>query len=398
VTEASLVMAEAPFRLLLALTLWSASRDTPSRAHLFLAGISAIIASLTRSVGIAVLAALALHWILERRWKAIALLAVGSIPVALWFYWTAIAPDPHQRGLYLQTVVDVAQAGDSPWITTPRRVLRSVLLYGRTMVPEALSFFGLKSNPVDNTMWAVLAIVTLPLGTWLAWKRWRLLALMVLLYGLALIVWPWRYARFVSPVSPLLLALIGASVMHLVRHRAPRLQGAVLAGVALLFVVGSVQADLPVLREMMACDRSRVMESPKCFSEDRRGLLQLATYARANTPDDAIFFVSKEAAFYWHSGRHTVRADQFFGAPPDSIGPLFRRSGVTYAVFSPVGANRKQLNQTIARSCREFESVARFEGDAVLLKLRKEGPIDHDDETCQLVADWKDGVPARWAE
>ncbi len=398
VSEASLIMAEAPFRFWLTLTLWSASQENPSRGHLILAGTSAVIAALTRSVGIAVLAALALHWLLERRWKAVVALIAGSLPVALWFFWTVVAPDPQQRGLYLHTVLTTAQAGESPWISTPKRMLNSLLLYPRTMVPAALSFFGLRSNPIDNVVWALVAVTTLPVGAAVAWKRWRFMALVVLLYGMALILWPWRYERFVSPISALVLAIIGAGAIHLVRNWPARTQGIVLAVLASFFVIGSVQTGVPTLQRMLACDRSRTFTSPACFSEDRRGLLQLAAFVRDQTPNNALFFVSKEAAFYWHSARQTVRNEPFLNAPPDSLGALLRRTGVAYAVLSPIGANRRAHNSALARACREFEPVARFEGDAVLLRLRAEGPIDHDAEACQLIGEWKDSVPARWAE
>jgi hypothetical protein len=398
VAEASLIMAEAPFRLWMTVVLWSASRENPGRGHLVLAGVAAVLAALTRAVGIAVLGALALHWIFERRWKAVSLLVLGSLPVALWSYWTAVAPDPDQRGLYLHTVLTVSQPGDSPMVSSVERLLNAIVVYPRTMVPGALSFFGLKSNPTDNVLWALLAVITFPVGAWVSWKRWRFMTLVVLLYGLALVVWPWRYERFVSPISALLLAMIGAGVMHLVRHRPARMQAIVLAGVASLFVAGSIQRGLPTLRAMVACDRSRIPESPTCLSEDGRGLLKLATFAREQTPDDALFFVSKEAAFYWHSGRRTVRNEPYLWAPPDSLGSLLRRAGVTYAVLSPVGANRRMHNSALAKACREFESVATFEGDAVLLKLRAGGPIDHDDATCQLIAEWKQRTPARWIQ
>jgi hypothetical protein len=264
-------------------------------------------------------------------------------------------------------------------------------------MPTALSFFGLKSNPLDNVAWAVLALITLPLGTWIAWKRWRFMTIMVLLYGLALIIWPWPFERFVSPISGLLYTMIGAGALHLARGRSAGVQGLALATVALLFVAGSAQTNLPALNAMMACDRSNPSESPTCFSEDRRGLLQLARYARENTPRDAVFFVSKEAGFYWHTDRRSVRSESFRRVPTDSLGAVLRRRGVTYAVVSPVGTNRGVHNRAIARACREFESVASFDGDAVLLRLRP-GPIDHDDATCQLIAEWTDGVSPRWPQ
>jgi hypothetical protein len=277
-----------------------------------------------------------------------------------------------------------------------KRTVGSILFYARTTVPVSLSFFGLRANPIDNFMWAALAIVTVPVGVWVAWQRWRLLVLVLLFYGAALAVWPWRYERFVSPTTSMLLVLIGVGIVHLLRRRSERAQRVALAGVASLFVVGSIQLGVPTLRAIIACDRSRPLESPSCFTEDRRGLLRLAAYVRENTPQDAVFFVPKEGAFYLHSGRRTVRDSRIIGAPPDSLGPLLRRSGVSYAVITPIGIYRNRHSTIIARACREFETVASFEGDAVLLRLRESGPIDHDDETCESIAGWKEGLPARW--
>jgi len=366
-----------------------------------LAGAAAVVAALTRSIGVAVIAGLALHWILERRWKAVSLLAFGSIPVGLWFFWTWIAPDPNERALYLYTVVfgvqEIAERSqESPLIVLLKHTAGSVLFYARSLVPVSLSFFGLRANPIDNFMWAALAIVTVPVGVRVAWQRWRLLVLILLFYGAALAVWPWRYERFVSPITSMLLVLIGAGVVHLLRRRSERAQRMALAGVASLFVVGSIQTGLPTLRAMIACDRSRPLESPSCFTEDRRGLLRLAAYVREHTPQDAVFFVPKEGAFYLHSGRRTVRDNRFLDVPADSLGSLLRRSGVSYAVITPIGLYRRTHSTLIAKACREFDTVASFEGDAVLLRVRESGPLDHDDETCQSIAEWKEGLPARW--
>lgn len=397
VADAGLVMAEAPFRFWATLTLWSASRENPRPGHLALAGTSAVIAALTRSVGVAIIAALAFHWLLERRWKSLALLIVGTIPVGLWFYWTLIAPDPNQREPYLYQVLTATEQQESPLFIALLGMGRAFVLYVRSLVPVSLSFFALKANPLDNFMWAVVALATVPFGLRVVGRRWQLLLLVLLFYGAALIVWPWSYERFVSPVTSMLLVVIAAGALHLFRNRTKRVQRIALVGLAAFFVVGSVQAGLPTLTAMLSCDRSRPLESPTCYTEDRRGLLQLAAYVRDSTPPDALFFISKEAAFYLHSGRRSVRGTNYARLPSDSLGPVLRRRGVTFTAVTPIGANARRHNMAIAGACREFEKVASFDGDAVLLRLRAT-PIDHDDETCQLIAEWKNGIPARWLE
>lgn len=400
VSDAGYIMAEAPFRFWMTLTLWSASRENPSTRHLVLAGAAAVAAALTRSIGVAVIAGLALHWVLERRWKAVALLVVGSAPVGLWFLWTWMAPDPDARQLYLHTLTigvqsTAEQTQDAPWLVMLKRTIGSIVTYIVSLVPRALSFPARSGTIVDNLGWAALAIATVPVGLWAAWQRWRLLTLVLLFYGAALAVWPWRFERFASPITSLVLVLIGAGTMHLLRRRNERVQRMALAAVASVFVVGAVQTGLPTLRTMTACDRSSPLDSPSCFPVDSRGLLRLAAYARDHTPEDAVFYAPKEGAFYLHSGRRTVLENHFRRVPPDSLGAVFRRTGVTYAVVTPIGLDENR-GRDLARACRDFEMVASFEGDAYLLRLRENVPIAHDDETCQLLAEWKEGRPARW--
>jgi 4-amino-4-deoxy-L-arabinose transferase-like glycosyltransferase len=203
--DAGYIVSEAPFRFWATLTLWAASRKNPSASHLAIAGASAVVAALTRTVGVAIIAGLALHWIFERRWKAVVLLAVGSIPVGLWLVWTVVAPDADPRSVYLRDIMFVVQESsantqESAGIVLLKRMLAAALLYARSLVPEALSFFGLQQNPIDNLMWAALALVTVPLGVRIAWQRWRLLVLVVVCYGAVLLVYPWTFDRFISPI------------------------------------------------------------------------------------------------------------------------------------------------------------------------------------------------------
>jgi hypothetical protein len=399
--DAGYIVSEAPFRFWATLTLWSASREKPSVSYLAIAGASAVVAALTRTVGIAIIAGLALHWVLERRWKAVALLALGSIPVGLWLIWTVIAPDTDPRSVYLYDILFVVEESSAStqrpvWIVLLSRMGAATLLYARSLVPEALSFFGLKNNPIDNVIWAILVLLTVPLGVRIAWQRWRLLVLVVLCYGAVLLVYPWTLDRFIRPVSSMLLVFIGAGAVQLVRNRGDRAHGIALAAAASFFVVGSVQRVFPAWKSISACDRARPLESAACYTDDRRGLLQLAAFVRQQTPPDAVFFVPKESAFYLHTGRRTVRDADFSRVPSDSLGPFLRRGGVSYTVVTPIGIHRRGRTTRIAEACREFETVAAFEGDAILLRLRENGPIDHDDETCRTLAEWNERAQARW--
>ncbi len=398
-TSSGSLMSETPFRFLAILTLWAASVPDERPRHALIAGTAAVLSALVRAAGVAVIAALFAYWLSERRWKAAALLALGSLPVAGWLAWTTIAPDPDARALYLHAILPNRQLS---LLTRALRVLRRPLMngltYGRRGVPEALSFFAIKHNVLDNAAWLLICGVAMPAGLVTLWRRWRLLIALLLCYAIVLLAWPFADVRFVNPCIGFLFALIVAGVLPATRRWGRRASQLSLVAVTGLFVVGAAQGGLPVLRNRLACNRADAPRSAPCYSEDQRGYLQLAEFARDSTPPDALFFAPKEGAFFYHTQRRTVSDLKTVTVPPDSLRSYLVANGVQYAVLSPIGIPRTRHNNLLAHTCREFDLVQAYEGDAVLLKLRSDGPTNADSAACLAAAPWKDGVPPRWAE
>lgn len=394
-SEAGQIMAEAPFRLLLALTLWSATDREDGGDRPVLAIASAALAAFVRTAGIAVIAALALHWMLQRRWKHVLLLGVAAIPAIGWLGWASLAPDSSEVGAYVPVV---AGSESPPQYSMVHRASQSAWAYARRALPTALSFFALKANPIDNVLWAALAAVTIPVGLVALWRRWRFSCLLLASYGTVLIAWPWRDARFASPVSGLILLLIGTGLLILARKLRFRHPVALLAPVAILFLVGAWQAGAPRLRAGLACDRANPAGSAACASEHHRGMSQLAKYVRERTPTDAIVFAPKEGAFFYHAQRRSIRDRRAVRMHPDSFTTHLQRSGVTYAVLSPVGINWIGHNRHLARSCHDFELLQTFGGDVALLRFDVAESAGSNTRACEITAPWKDGPPPHWRE
>lgn len=394
-SEAGQVMAEAPFRLLLVLTLWSATEREGGGDRAVLAAASAALAAFVRTAGIAAVAALALHWMLQRRWKHVLLLGVVATPTIGWLAWTTAAPNSDEVGAYVHVV---AGSESAPRYSVVNRATQGAWAYARRAVPMALSFVALKANPIDNILWAALAGVTLPIGLVALWRRWRFLCLIVASYGTVLIAWPWRDARFASPISGLILLLIGTGLVVLSRGLRLRRPVVILAPVTILFLTGAWQAGAPRLRAGLGCDRATPAESAACAPEDHRGMSQVALYMRENTPPDAVVFAPKEGAFYYHSQRRSIRDKRAVQTHPDSFTTHLRRAGVTYAILSPVGINWIGHNRHLARSCHEFELLQTFIGDVALLRFDVEATAQADSPACDITAPWKDGPPPQWSE
>jgi Dolichyl-phosphate-mannose-protein mannosyltransferase len=398
-TSSGSLMSETPFRFLAILTLWAASMPDQRARHALIAAVAAVLSALVRAAGVAVIAALFLYWLSERRWKAAALLALGSLPVAGWLAWTSVAPDPDARALYLHAILPNPRLSlGTRAARLARRPLMNGLIYGRRVVPEAMSFFGMKHNALDNVFWAAVCVVAVPAGLVALWRRWRLLIALLLFYAVVLLAWPFADLRFVNPWNGFLFTLIVAGLLLTTGRFSVRVQRLSLAAVTGLFVTGAVQRGLPVLRNRLACNRADAPRSAPCYSEDQRGYLQLAEFARDSTPPDALFFAPKEGAFFYHTQRRTVSDLKTVTVPPDSLRSYLVANGVQYAVLSPIGIPRARHNNLLAHTCREFDVVRAYEGDAVLLRLRSDGPAGDDGAACDATVAWKDSVPSRWAE
>lgn len=394
-TEAGQVMAEAPFRMLLLLTVWAAVARENGTDRPVLAGASAALAALVRTAGIAAIGALAVHWMLQRRWKHVVLLGVAALPAIGWLGWATVAPSSDEMGAYVHVVTPSESA---PRYSVIQRASQGAWVYARRAVPAALSFFAVKENPIDNVLWAAIAGVTIPVGLIAFWRRWRFLTLLAASYGAVVILWPWRDARFASPASGLILLLLGTGLLLSARWLRFRRPVAALVTVAIPFLVGAWQAGAPRLRAGLACDRENPAVSATCAPEDHRGMSQLAVYMREHTPADAIVFTAKEGAFYYHAQRRSVRERRVLRVPPDSFATYLRASGVTHAVLSPLGVAWIGHNRLLAHSCDEFELVRDFIGDVALLRLTAEEIIESGTPACEITAPWKDGPPPRWRE
>ena len=101
------LMSDAPYLALSSLVLWIPTRQPLERKWLAALGAAAILAALTRSVGITLLGAVFVHWAWERRWHALWIFSVAAgASVGSWLVWTALAPhEVHGGRTYVADVV-----------------------------------------------------------------------------------------------------------------------------------------------------------------------------------------------------------------------------------------------------------------------------------------------------
>ncbi len=322
--DAGSLMSEAPFRLLVYLALWGAVRETEGTRFAVVAGAATILAALTRSAGVVFIPALGAYWIWKRRYRWAIGLALGSLVVVAWIAFSFNAPDASDRRLY---VADLR--GSRPTIRDAIAARFGELVprlanYLTDYIPWSVAAPTIRGTPIDNAIWALSFIVLGVAGMFVLARKWMPAALFVGSYGLLLVFWRFGFERLVRPVVPLILVLLLGGASAVFGAVAPRYRRGALFVLAALLAVGAFQRTAPELSNILACDRAAPADSPACWPVPDREFLKVAAWVRDSTVPDALFFVSKERAFYFHSGRKSINQDRGLREDSTSIGDYLR--------------------------------------------------------------------------
>ncbi|MCC6774309.1 MAG: glycosyltransferase family 39 protein [Gemmatimonadaceae bacterium] len=384
------LMAEAPFKLFVMLALWALTREDEGPRFAIIAGVATCLAALTRTAGVVFVPALVGYWLVNRQYRRALIFSVAALAtVGLWIGFTFAAPDPDNRRLYIADLgARGRRAQESVLHTTITRLLPRMRRYLTTGIPTVLSFPTIERVLIDNVVWLVSTVVFGVTGFVVLLRRWRGAAAFLLAYGLLLMVWRYALDRFLHPIVPLLYFTLLLGAWWLGSAHAPRARPWLLATFVGLVAWGSLRTDARLFQRAMACDRANPAGPSTCWPIPERNYLRLANWVRDSTPPDAIFFVSKERAFYMHAGRKSINQDRGLQEDSVSLGDFLRARGVSYATVTPVGVRSGPHNRLVAAACREFSLVRRFSEQTMLLRVRAPGESSATDDACAALAVW----------
>lgn len=385
------LMAEAPFVLLTMLALWALAREDESPRFALLAGIAVYLAALTRTAGVVFVVAIFGYWVARKRYRRAALFSsVGVLTIGAWLAWTFAQPDPDTRRLY---IADLGLRGRDAGMHFVRdmagRIGPRLKVMLTNYIPTALSVPTVAGTAVDNAGWLVATLALGGAGVVVLWRRWMGVIAFLVPYLLLLLVWRFQAGRFLTPIVPLLLLMVLGGAAWVSDRYVPKARGGLLTALTLLLTGGALVRDVERAATVRACDRRNSIDSPACFSEPEREALQLARWVRDSTAPGDVFFVSKERAFFVHSGRRSINQDRGLREPPDSLAAYLRARQVRYAVVTPVGVYAREHNALLARACRDFAVVRQFAGSSALLRVRDAGEADDGGATCRTLARWR---------
>ena len=388
VTYGGRLKAEAPFFFFMVLTFWALAVPAPSRRRLLLALVAAIAAAFMRSVGVAVIAALLLHFVLTRRWRWVLGFGVAALlTFGPWLGWSMLSARQVVGRSYAGDLVQVA---GSPTASRPAarpggRVMTVVRRAQRYVLGHLHAMMGFKQasgTVVDNAGWLLLLLTAGVAGLVVLWRRAPLVVLTLGAMLAVLSVWPWADRRFLHPVVPLVgLQLVAGAVA--IGRRFGRAGPSVAAlAVAGLLSPGTVWRTEEVVRTGRSCDHDRPIAT--CYTKIEQAYLGAARSARG-LPDSAIVMVQREATFAYYSGRLGVYSDPATGADQAGFLAYLRDQGITHILISRVTRTEPLLlAEQLESHCRYLRFMERFgEGTELYQVLPAALPDTGDTATCR---------------
>ncbi len=302
----NMLLSEPLFLALMVPALLAAERVTgrgPARREAIALGVLSAAVTLVRSLGVMLILAVAIVWLVRRHWRGAAWY-VGSAVVVLapWQLWSAAhvhAVTPVLRGSYgsyLGWFMGGVRAGGLPFLLATARINVLTLAGG-----VATSFrFG---------PWVPVAIFTLVLvglllacGVWRARRRAPVTLLFLALYFALVVVWPNQPLRFAWGVWPLLMLLL-VLPLEVLRH--PELPIALRTAVgmaALLLVPGVLRYNTEGYGGRWWASIPRSMTARA---------LPTVNWVRAHTRRGDVVAAESEPIVYLYTGRRAVPVAPF---------------------------------------------------------------------------------------
>jgi hypothetical protein len=407
VNLASRVQTEPAFGALLAAMLVFAAASGDGARRSTLAAACAIAAALTRSIGVALVVALLLDWVLQRRWRMVLLFgAASALTVGAWLVWTVRAPRLDAGSSYIADALYAPSASaaaaaspaepaepteptsepteptEEPTAASPApasfasviasRVRSNVPGYLLHSLPAAMGQPTVPGTPIDNAAWLVLTLAAGTIGFFYWASHQRLVVLSVVMYAGILVVWPYEAERFLAPILPLLMLGLLTGVWWAGRRWASaRVAWVSVWTLAAVLAASGISLHLARRAEIAGCDRDGApRRSLGCIGPKKRDFFAAVEVANDSAAAGESFLASKAATVYVFTGRQSLQhAEAMRTRDPDAFMALLRTSGVGMVLLTHVHIQQWAFAPMLQARCAEFALVQALESQAAVLRL-----------------------------
>lgn len=371
------VLSEPAFTFFIIFTLLALARDDRGSpgTWFFLAVSGSVLATLTRSAGLPLILAVALHLGVRRRWSRLGIfLAVVCLALGAWWLrsrWVGSTDIPYSEWMLFRDPYRPS-LGTVTLGELFARVVQNLGVYTTAIWPQSLG--GRDLNP--GLAGAVGIVTAFAVAAAAVRRLRRLEAPELFFFGyLALIfVWPeaWTDQRLLLPLLPLTGSYLIEAVFWAwgalgtkshVAQRAVR-PAVVTASVCVLFAgFGTLRGLGPHLE---CASRYWRGDRYACYPAPFVDFLETAAWTREHTEPDAIVVNRKPQIFYWVSGR---RGDIYpFTTNGDSVIRFLDALDARYVVVDNLSATTyRYLVPAIQRYANRFRVIHRRGGPPTYL-------------------------------
>ena len=385
VANAGAIASEGTFTALALWTLWAADRTDHGERRGVAAAAVAILAAMTRTAGVTLPLALGAHWLLRRRVRHVAVLALASaVTVGAWLGWTTFAPKREFRRSYIDDAVNVRSGDGSMLGTLAYRLSNNASTYvGQTLLTE-LSLPVAKGTKLDNVAWVALLGSLMLAGLVSAWRRWNVAVIWAAGYATLLVIWAFTLERFLQPLMPVLIAfvLVGAwTVVSRWRPRNPRAAALPAVAVSAVLAGSALLGSASLSERAAACDRSRT----DCAPPESLDYVDASIYVASHSPPDARFIAPKNATLYYFAPRQSVFWDEVIVQDSSTFLGFLDRNRVTHVLTTPVFSDQVTLARLAFMHCAQFDLLRAVSPETMIL-VRRSAPSDGNTQACRALA------------
>jgi hypothetical protein len=360
------VASEPAYMALTMLALVLPLKPRPGWWPVLVIGAAAALASINRAIGLALIAAVILYWLTQRRWSAAAITALaGGVPILAWILWSIQVPSTGD-GAYIADAAAMYTETDADAL---RYIIGRALYYTTTGLLWALAFPAIPGTPAENAAGLLLVLAGLAAGLTAFVRKWRIAAAYVLFYGGILLLW-FISERFLLPLLPLIVPWMLAGLAIIGRRVGRRLDVALPALVAGLLVVGGIMRSAPFLSNRAGCDVDGRYAVGSCLTTDQASFFEALAWVEANIPDDAVIFSAKPEPLHLFTRNRSVPVGSVLNGPPEEFGARLRAAGVEYVLAGSLqSVEPRSLARAIRDSCTEFDVAGAFPPRTYLFRV-----------------------------
>ncbi|MFN0179953.1 MAG: hypothetical protein ACKVZ0_14230 [Gemmatimonadales bacterium] len=382
------ISSEAPYLFASVASLALLARPA-SRQTLLAAGALAILAGLTRVVGVTLIGAIGLHWLLERRFRAVGWLALGAaVTVGGWLLWTALAPEQFEGVSYLHDLTAGVQPSDGITPLSKRPFVNGVYYLKR--FAWAVGVPTVEGTTIDNAVAGLGLTIAGLVGLAILIRRWRPAGLYAVGYLAMLGVWTWVVERYLMPVESFLIPAVVLGAGAVAARVRPAGLVPVGVGVAALLGLTAAGRAAEAATRWSGCDRGGRMPPPACLTPDQADFFEALRHLEASTPPDAVVLAAKYVTAHYYTRRPTVSLRGALARDSTTLIRFLRDQGVSRVLLGRLlFLEGNELGPSLRPVCRDLIVERSFGRATHLFRLAEPGPSTATSpDACAIIDDY----------